>query len=82
MSETSTAAQQAPAATRGTHHYVLTVQQPLGGHRVFTLSGTVTPHSEETREGIYQELLAIAAQRQPELASAIVLFFDVQPNRL
>ncbi|MFD7734323.1 hypothetical protein ACFV6F_28590 [Kitasatospora phosalacinea] len=80
MSQTAAVQPQA-AAAQGTHHYVLTLQT-LGGRRIFTLSGLVTPRVGGSRWEIYQELVAVAARQEPELANPIVLFYDIQPNQL
>ncbi|MER8188207.1 hypothetical protein [Kitasatospora sp. NPDC094015] len=85
MSQTTTPAQ-SPAATpsQDTHHYVITLQKPMpggAGYMVSTASGTCSP-TGMSRHDIYQWLIGEMARRNPELAGASTLFFDIQPNRI
>ncbi|MGW4493791.1 hypothetical protein [Streptomyces sp. NPDC004376] len=69
--------------TQGSHHYLVTLQIPLGtGFAVSTWEGTWTPPEGYTRHDFYKAVRDDIAQKDPQLTSASVLFFDVQPNQL
>lgn len=65
-------------------HYVLTLQFPApgGGFGVSSKHGTLTPPSGWTRGDALRWLLDDAAQNDPMLCGANVLFFALEPNGL
>ncbi|MEU9795431.1 hypothetical protein AB0E27_33490 [Streptomyces sparsogenes] len=71
------------AQQQGTHHFVLTLQKPHGGGTTTaTFANTLTPLPGDTRTDIYELLRKQVAKAHPELATANVLFFSLEPNQL
>ncbi|MGX1504640.1 UNVERIFIED_CONTAM: hypothetical protein RKD43_003265 [Streptomyces graminofaciens] len=71
----------APAATgQGSHHYVLTLELP--GRMSSSWYGTVTPSQTATRHDVFTALRNQISAEHPELATANVVFFSLESNRL
>ncbi|MCU7827327.1 hypothetical protein [Kitasatospora sp. DSM 101779] len=75
--------QTTPAAPpQGSHHYILTLQKPMGGgFMISSSSGTCSP-AGMSRYDVYTRLVADMVRQDPQLAGASVLHFDLQPNQL
>ncbi|WP_435643895.1 hypothetical protein ACR9VJ_26570 [Streptomyces sp. H49] len=52
------------------------------GLSYYRRTGVFTATPDATRFSAFEELLQDVKQRTPELADAVVLAFDVRPNRL
>ncbi|MFH9425465.1 hypothetical protein [Streptomyces sp. NPDC017529] len=65
-------------------HYVLTLQFPApgGGIGNNTRHGTFNLPPEWTRDDVLRRLLEEAAQQDPMLRGANILFFALEPNGL
>jgi len=68
------------APEQGTHHWILTVDLP--GRTSLTANGTWTPPAGWTRSDVFNAIKQDMAQRHPELATANVVFFSLEPNQL
>ncbi|MFE5517448.1 hypothetical protein ACFQ9Q_06875 [Streptomyces virginiae] len=79
MSSSQTTAGPAPAA-QGSHHWVLTLEMP--GRGMTTQFGTWTPPAGATRYDVLATLRAHIVAQNPEMASANIIFFSLEPNRL
>ncbi|MFD9617853.1 hypothetical protein ACFWB2_11315 [Streptomyces virginiae] len=77
-SQTSTTA--TPAATQGSHMWVMTLEIP--GREMTTQYGTWTPPADATRYDVFTALRDHIAAQQPEMKSANCVFFSLEPNRL
>ncbi|MET9510060.1 hypothetical protein ABZX62_16640 [Streptomyces flavidovirens] len=67
-------------APQGTHHWVMTLELP--GRMAMTASGTFTPPAGWTRHDMYRAIKDDIARENPELATANVMFFALEPNQL
>lgn len=63
---------------QGTHFFFMSLY--AGGH-VWRRSGHLTPERGWTRLDAFEYLMALVRE-EPELTSATVLAFDIQPNKL
>ncbi|MEN8650366.1 hypothetical protein ABCR94_06930 [Streptomyces sp. 21So2-11] len=68
------------AASQGSHHWVMTLELP--GRMAMTASGTFTPHTGFTRHDTFKAIKDDIARQNPELATANVMFFALEPNQL
>lgn len=74
---------QTPVREQGSHHYLITLQIPVGqGFAIASRDGTWTPPAGATRADCYRLLREALADTDPQLATGSLLFFDIQPNRL
>ena len=73
-----------PQPKQGTHFWFMSLLVPTaGGFNTYRRSGHFTPERGTTRVDAFELLLAIVKEQSPELgADAVVISFDVQPNRL
>lgn len=70
-----------PAVTsQGSHHWVMTVELP--GRAMNTRYGTWTPPQGATRHDVFTAIKTEIAQGSPEMATANVVFFSLEPNQL
>jgi hypothetical protein len=68
---------------QGTHHYILTVQQPPPGEGMaVTRSGNFTPPPGATRADLYETLLRSIFDEHPGMAGGTVTFFALERNEL
>ncbi|WP_405543489.1 hypothetical protein OG590_10030 [Streptomyces goshikiensis] len=79
-SQTSTSTTAAPAATQGSHMWVMTLEVP--GRGMTTQYGTWTPPAGATRYDVFAALRGHIVAEHPEMASANCVFFSLEPNRL
>ncbi|MGW7194987.1 hypothetical protein [Streptomyces chryseus] len=66
--------------SQGSHHWVMTVALP--GRMAMTASGTFTPPAGWTRHDMFKAIQADVARENPELETANVMFFALEPNQL
>lgn len=69
---------------QGTHFWFMSLIVPnVGGFSSYRRSGHFTPKSGTTRVDAFEYLLATVKEQSPELRhNAVVISFDVQPNKL
>lgn len=73
----------AGTATTTTYSWLISLQMPIGnGFRVITTDGTIPLAPGDSRNRAYHKIRAALAQQNPELASAHVLFFSLEPDQL
>ncbi|WP_327414421.1 hypothetical protein [Streptomyces sp. NBC_01233] len=77
--QTSHTSSPAPAV-QGSHHWVLTLELP--GRAVSTQYGTYTPPVGWTRHDVFMAIKREIGEQRPELATANVMFFALEPNQL
>ncbi|MEU1312186.1 hypothetical protein ABZ419_25270 [Streptomyces cinnamoneus] len=68
------------AQQQGSHHWVMTVELP--GHMTYSTYGTWTPPAGATRHDVFMAIKEQISKNNPELASANVMFFALEPNQL
>ncbi|WP_405532085.1 hypothetical protein OG592_30660 [Streptomyces avidinii] len=78
---TQTSQSPAPASgVQGSHHWILTLELP--GRAAATQYGTWNPHPGATRSDVFLAIRQEISRRHPELSSAVVSFFSLEPNQL
>ncbi|MEU6284942.1 hypothetical protein [Streptomyces sp. NPDC047028] len=71
------------AVSQGSYFWIMTMQVPSEkGAVLYNYQGTVTPAKHNTRLDLFNEIRKNLTGRFPHLGDAIVVTFDVQPNRL
>ncbi|MEU9998108.1 hypothetical protein [Streptomyces sp. NPDC050848] len=82
MSDTTVQQTETPAAPKpqGTHQWVLTLDMPRYGSA--SAHGTWTPPPGTTRHDAFEAIKADMVGRNPELKTANVVFFSIEPNTL
>ncbi|SEE97269.1 hypothetical protein SAMN05428954_4898 [Streptomyces sp. 2112.3] len=68
------------AKPQGSHHWVMTVELP--GRAMNTRYGTWTPPQGATRHDVFLAIKTDIARNNPEMATANVVFFALEPNQL
>ncbi|WP_263168139.1 hypothetical protein [Streptomyces sp. SCSIO ZS0520] len=69
-----------PAALEGTHHWIITVEQP--GRASLTIDGSCTPGLGATRRDVFRDVKAFAESKHPDLRGANVVFFALESNQI
>ncbi|MGX8907424.1 hypothetical protein ACR820_19800 [Streptomyces netropsis] len=70
----------APVVQRqGSHFFVLTLER--AGHSL-TQSGTYTPPPGTTREDAFTQIHASMVNAHPDMGTAVIAFFALEPNQL
>jgi hypothetical protein len=69
---------------QGTHFFFMSFLNPVGNgmFKTFHRSGTFTPSQGSTRVDMFDSLLGTVQEQSPELEGAVVMSFDIQPNRI
>lgn len=71
------------AVSQGTFFWIMTLEVPSeNGDVLYNYQGTVTPARDNTRLDLFNEIKKTLISRFPHLEAAVVVTFDVQPNRL
>lgn len=65
---------------QGSHHWIMTVDVP--GRAALTHTGTLTPPDGWTRSDAFTAIRHEVIRKAPETASAGVVFFAFESNRL
>jgi hypothetical protein len=65
---------------QGSHHWVMTVELP--GLQTYSAYGTWTPPAGATRHDVFMAIKKKIATEHPELATANVMYFALEPNQL
>jgi hypothetical protein len=80
QAQTAAEAPSTAEAAQGTHHFVITLENPQYGS--VSCSGTVTPPPGQTRHDVFQRIFSGLVNNAPQFAGANVLFFSLEPNQL
>ncbi|MGW2261435.1 hypothetical protein ACWCXE_27075 [Streptomyces sp. NPDC001780] len=71
-------------APQGSHHFVLTIQKPIGpgAYAIADFSGWINLASGSTRHDAFKAIREEHARRNPETRDGTVLFFYLERNQL
>ncbi|MFD9047674.1 hypothetical protein [Streptomyces zaomyceticus] len=68
---------------QGTHFWFMSLILPTSqGMNFYRRTGHLNLNRGATRFNAFEEILAAMKEQTPELATAVVLSFDIQPNKL
>ena len=74
------------SSDQGTHFWFMSLivpSPPMNGFETYRRSGHFTPERGATRHDAFEMLLTTVKEQTPELRNdAVVLAFDIQPNKL